>query len=204
MVAKPRFGAGCEDIRRYCWDSKTREVVKASSDRNTIWQPFVNGRFYSVGIIGTGKTCQSVVLPVVTQDIHWDDNSPEYRGGQIPARLKPQQLRQLSELILKIVSLLKVDDGYVGLDLVWWDKNRSEHNLQDGELAYRDQAFGEAEFVEISGEWQVVELNPRLCTSYLGYRKLFPENLAELWWNSKLKLSSINGQKTLSFDARAF
>ncbi|MEP3478137.1 MAG: ATP-grasp domain-containing protein [Fuerstiella sp.] len=214
VVVKNRFGAGCEGIHRYRWGPETQAAVSASDDRTTIWQPFVNGLFYSVGIIGRGTISEPTVLPAVLQKMHWNDDSPAYLGGQIPAELTREQQRKLAERIQQMIELVKFDDGYVGIDLVWCDENYSEQPHQKGALTGCDWSGSEgsgsagatavAGSGEINGEWLLVEMNPRLCTSYLGYRKLFPENLAELWWNSQLKLSAFNSQKTLSFDARAF
>lgn len=190
VVSKNRFGAGCEGIQRYQWGAETAEIVRAGSDLEIIWQRFVTGSFFSVGVIGRGKQLAPIVLPAAEQDMHWNNDIPEYRGGRIPAMLKTEQQRQLTDLVSKVVSVLKIDDGYVGLDLVWCeDEFESNETGGDGQN---------------SPAWQLVELNPRLCTSYLGYRKLFRENLAEFWWNPNLKLSDVSSENPFEFHARGF
>lgn len=177
VIAKSRFGAGCEGIKQYRWGAEVQRLVAKHSEAGFVWQPFVAGQFYSVGVIGRGAGSEPVVLPVVKQFIDWSDASPKYLGGQVPCSGEISNDPGLVELVEKLVSALAVDDGYVGLDLV--------HCPADSESS-----------------WRVVELNPRLCTSYLGYRELFSGNLASCWWRSDGGNPCIRADKVVKFHVR--
>lgn len=179
LIAKPRFGAGCEGVQRYRWNANTLAKVQSISARDVIWQPFVTGQFYSVGVMGRGLGTDPIVLPVASQNLNWDDDHPLYRGGQVPAVLEAEQRRQLAELIDKVISELQINDGYVGFDLIYTDDEKR-------------------------AQWQLVELNPRLCTSYLGYRRLFQQNLARSWWDADLKLSELTTENPVKFGVNVF
>lgn len=174
VVAKNRFGAGCEGIRRHCWGPETPQILHESSDSEVIWQPFVEGTFYSVGIIGRGPDSDPIVLSIAEQNICWSDGVPEYQGGRVPAVLRVDQKLQLTKLIEQVVSAFQRADGYFGLDFVYCG-------------------------LEQTPLWRLVELNPRLCTSYLGYRKLYRENLAAFWWNPLQGLPDVNGENPVEF-----
>ena len=191
VVVKDRFGAGCEGIRRYVWSEGIRQVVEATCDQQMIWQQFMSGKFYSVGILGTGQGTDPLILPAAEQDVCWEGCVPRYQGGRVPAVFSALQQCQLTDLVRQVVSAARIDDGYVGLDLMW-----------SAEIGDIDQCHGDDD--RGNSSWRVVELNPRLCTSYLGYRRLFSENLTECWWNPSFVLSDVTGEKPCEFLATGF
>jgi hypothetical protein len=114
-----------------------------------IVQPFVAGRALSVALIVRGGDKPIEVWPVAEQRLT-SDGRFQYCGGRIPAHDIPT--RQIRELAARAASALPGLRGYAGLDIIVPD------DAPDQPL--------------------VVEVNPRLTTSYLGYRALATRNLA--------------------------
>jgi tyramine---L-glutamate ligase len=91
---------------------------------------------------------QTVALPAARQVLSQDGRF-HYEGGEIP--LVPSLARRAEELGRQTVTAIPGLCGYVGVDLVLGDKPESDH---------------------------VIEVNPRLTTSYIGLRALAETNLA--------------------------
>jgi predicted ATP-grasp superfamily ATP-dependent carboligase len=115
-----------------------------------ILQPFVAGQPASVAFL-VGPGGPLALAPAA-QDLS-SDGRFHYRGGWLP--LPPhlgERAVRLARPAIEVISGLR---GFVGVDLVLGD-------APDG-----------------SEDW-VIEINPRLTTSYLGLRALAETNLAEL------------------------
>ena len=93
----------------------------------------------------------SVALAACKQRIS-DDGRLRYRGGQLP--LAPGLAKRASALGARAIAALPPTKGYVGIDLV-----------------LGREADGSEDFV--------IEVNPRLTTSYVGLRAAAGVNLAE-------------------------
>jgi predicted ATP-grasp superfamily ATP-dependent carboligase len=113
---------------------------------------FVPGMAASVAIL-SGPNGQ-VALEPCKQRIS-DDGRLRYLGGELP--LAPGLAERARSLAERAVAALPAAVGYIGVDLV----------------------LGR----ELSGsEDYVIEVNPRLTTSYVGLRAAAKENLAEAMW----------------------
>lgn len=154
FVVKPRFGAGSVAVYRV----RTRgELASAETafrgDRpfgDPIVQPFVPGAALSVAAIASAGAIE--VFPVGRQRIT-GDGLLHYEGGSLPSSTGSEAA--VAELARRAVAAVPGLHGYVGIDVV---------------LPEEGGGFGPP---------LVVEINPRLTTSYLGYRQLVAENLAE-------------------------
>ena len=152
-VIKPRDGAGSLDVRLI---ESTCELSQISEDlsgahqrREFIIQPYVRGRALSVAMFVIPQD-RIEILPVAEQLLS-DDGMFRYLGGRIPAAgIDRAVVEAIADAVCRSVSGLR---GYVGIDLLLPD-GRPQRPL-------------------------VVEVNPRLTTSYLGYRRLAAINLAE-------------------------
>lgn len=152
LVIKRRDGAGSQEIR-LC---RTRDELQSTPARDHfICQPYVAGRTLSVAAFVDAATGEPTdILPVAEQHLS-DDGEFRYLGGAIPARRLPefpeldQNIRMLIRETCRAVPGLR---GYVGFDLIAPDTEPAGPVL--------------------------VEINPRLTTSYVGYRRLTPGNLA--------------------------
>lgn len=95
------------------------------------------------------------LFPVADQFID-PERGFEYGGGQIPSQWDSAAVRQLAGRVMESIRGLS---GYVGIDLLIPDS----HPVQP----------------------IVVEVNPRLTTSYIGYRALCPENIVRRWLDAR-------------------
>ncbi|MCA9078550.1 MAG: ATP-grasp domain-containing protein [Planctomycetaceae bacterium] len=152
VVVKPRFGAGSQGVRLF---DTIEHAVKANLEGAKcnvdamIVQPFIRGMAISAGVIFLPNGHDFEVLPIATQRLS-TDGTFAYGGGTVPAEIGSHSaVRQLVErACLRLTGLW----GYIGFDLIL-------------------PAFhGDSPVI--------VEINPRLTTSYLGYRQLAKENLA--------------------------
>jgi predicted ATP-grasp superfamily ATP-dependent carboligase len=153
VVCKPRHGAGSQAtflVRDKRELSRCAEQAREEGwDGELIVQPFVPGRAASVAVL-TGPAGR-VALPAAEQVLS-DDCRFHYQGGRLPL---PDRLNERAQLLAgRAVASVEGLRGYVGVDLV----------------------LGEAG--DGSGD-RVIEINPRLTTSYVGLRALAQFNLAE-------------------------
>jgi predicted ATP-grasp superfamily ATP-dependent carboligase len=153
VVCKPRCGAGSQATFLVRDDSELSSCVDQARaegwEGEMIVQPYVPGRAASVALL-TGPG-KRVALPAAEQLLS-DDGRFHYQGGRLalPADLNRRAQRLAGRAAAAVEGLC----GYVGVDLV----------------------LGEAAG---GGGDRVLEINPRLTTSYVGLRALARFNLAE-------------------------
>lgn len=148
-VIKPRFGAGSTST--FLLHSPPEQTMLAGHLADepllnaAIVQPFVRGEPASVAVVCRGDGQGCLPLPPARQCLS-SDGRFHYLGGELPF-LSPiaAQAQEIARLACLAVRGLR---GFVGVDL-----------LVDEE----------------SGRVTVVEINPRLTTSYLGYRQLLAD-----------------------------
>ena len=173
VVVKPRFGAGSQSIFQL-WNlgsGQARALRTSFADepitRQGIVQPWSSGDAISTAaLFGPDGDCLAV-FPVAEQ-IFSLEAPLRYLGGRIPysggvSRHTDHCHIQISEIIRRVGAALGGLRGYIGFDFVF------------------------------TGEEPVlVEINPRLTTSYIGYRELATANLAE-WIVNRRTVSSMIG-----------
>lgn len=162
FVLKPRDGAGSDRVQRLDREHLhlAAKAVALSEREQWIVQPWVPGVACSFGLIGGGLHQSCTILPGAIQRIDENNGRLAYRGGAVPCETRLWDA--MLPLALKMQQSLGNFRGYVGVDVVVPMQNS----------ATSDQR-GDDDF-----EAQVIEVNPRLCTSYVGYRKLCRQNLA--------------------------
>jgi predicted ATP-grasp superfamily ATP-dependent carboligase len=153
IVLKPRHGAG----------SQATFLVRETAELAAAWagyweaglceealvQEFVPGIPASVAFL-IGRDGPVALLPAA-QHLS-EDGRFRYRGGSIP--LPPHLAGRAASLARRAVEAMPALQGYIGVDLVL---GGAEDGSQD----------------------RVIEINPRLTTSYVGLRALAQTNLAE-------------------------
>jgi predicted ATP-grasp superfamily ATP-dependent carboligase len=153
-VVKPRFGAGSQNIFGVQDRQSLRPFRKffaaEPETRQGIIQPWVAGKAVSAAALFGRGGECRAVLPPAEQVLSLDERF-RYLGGRVPYAQRWEP--QIAETIRQVGATVGSFRGYVGFDFIV-DSRR--------------------------GGPVLVEINPRLTTSYIGYRQLAMNNLAEL------------------------
>jgi hypothetical protein len=159
IVVKPRDGAGSQNTFLV---NDANELMRLGGELATgttdeyIEQPFIAGSAVSVALV-IAPSRRSIEVFVPARQCLSDDGRFRYLGGQIPS--DPVDHDAIQRAAVSACCSAPGLRGYVGVDLI----------VPRGEP---DRPV-------------VVEINPRLTTSYLGYRRLTECNLAEWMLNPK-------------------
>lgn len=154
-VVKPRDGAGSwltALIRKDDepkWQLVRKDFIAEGALDRAIVQPWIPGTPLSVGCLCTSSG-RIEMLPTARQ--HLTELSFQYQGGSLPVRLEQSTTTAIEMLVQSACRSINGLRGYIGIDLLLPDQSPSAPVL--------------------------VEINPRLTTSYVGYRKLCQNNLA--------------------------
>lgn len=154
IIVKPRDGAGAVLTFRVetaeDWNRARSAYESCRPQPQAIWQPWVAGCPCSFAVCFISGR-EPVVFPAVAQRFA-DDGTFQFLGGELPfhdPRLSDDARQQLASLIN--ASLGGQLHGYVGVDFI----------------------------LPVDGPPVLLDINPRLTTSYVGYRRLCAGNLAE-------------------------
>ena len=165
-ILKPRDGVGCDGVSfiQFAGDEFSATAEKSTAETTSVdttaierpWliQEYVPGVPCSIGLIGGRGRGPATILPPAIQNLRLQHGQPVYCGGRIPCDLDLQDA--ILPLAEKLASAVGEFSGYLGVDIV-------VRRAFSGELVAT-----------------VIELNPRLCTSYVGYRRATDSNLAGL------------------------
>jgi tyramine---L-glutamate ligase len=187
LVVKPRDGAGSQGIAVV--RGRDEWLVRcANTPGNEIIQPFVEGASLSLAVLvapsgSGGEPGRIEPLGLATQRLSRDGRL-SYEGGELPCREWP--LEPAVAVVRSALATVSGLAGYVGCDLIW--------------------PRGAAAPL-------VCEINPRLTTSYVGYRVLYgpalgrsvvwPEVFAGAAPNAVRVVFGAEGRVTLQGDALA-
>jgi predicted ATP-grasp superfamily ATP-dependent carboligase len=154
MVLKPRHGAGSQATFRIEDQAQLPWCVEQARDEgwqgDLIVQPWVAGQTVSVSVL-MGPG-RTVLLPATEQHLSGDGRF-HYLGGRLP--IAEDLNNRAQGLARRAVEAIPGAQGYLGVDLVLGSAcNGSED--------------------------QVIEVNPRMTTSYVGIRRLARFNVMEL------------------------
>jgi len=150
LVCKPRDGAGCCNTFLIREENELCQIVKDRSIdvENTILQPFVQGVSFSVAAL----FCQSEPVELFPQVIHRMNYEPRISSLAMEIDPQFQVPAAVGRTVAKVGQAIFGLNGYVGFDLIRPDGKGTEPIL--------------------------VEINPRMTTSYLKYRERTSQNLA--------------------------
>ncbi len=164
VVLKPRDGAGsCLTFlvrNQNEWEHAVRLFQSESASENCVMQPFVTGQALSVAVNISFDGASIECLPIAEQHLS-DDGRFQYLGGAIPACIRVAAGDRIRQMVFAICHSIPGLAGYVGIDVL----------------------------LTSAGEPVIVEINPRLTTSYVGYRQLCSGLLPQQWIGSKDKVS---------------
>jgi predicted ATP-grasp superfamily ATP-dependent carboligase len=160
LVVKPRDGVGglfTAVVDRHRVGDAVLRVRQSGFMGELIVQPFITGRALSVAVVPRGNR-PPIILPAAEQfiDSMTGADGPsiawlQYRGGRLPAPVGGS-LPRIHAAVRSLLAGMPPFHGWFGVDLIL---------SGDGSIV-------------------VVDVNPRLTTSYLGYSKAFPGIVARL------------------------
>ncbi|MFV0445199.1 MAG: ATP-grasp domain-containing protein [Planctomycetaceae bacterium] len=176
VVAKPRWGAGSQSIYRCDTAGELRRVSgefdHVQPTTEAIVQPVMPGRAVSAAVLFDFAAGRPpVTFPFAAQDLT-EDGRFGYLGGQVP--VPHSHAASWSRIVERMAGVVSGLRGYVGFDL----------------LLPADHAAA----------LQVIEINPRLTTSYIGYRALAVDNIAPLLVGAAASMPRWH-QQVVKFDA---
>ncbi len=200
-VLKLRMGAGSQGMQRVAspaeWDAAIRQYDSRNRCTEAIAQPLIRGRSLSVGAI-IDRVGTVHLLPVADQFID-PEQGFAYLGGRIPATTETGArdgcIRPLAVPFRpplphsRVHSESRIDCGGEGAERTEYRHLANAPALDSlirETLSTIPGLFGyvgvDVLLPESSPETPlIVEINPRLTTSYVGYQKLCRNNLAALW-----------------------
>jgi predicted ATP-grasp superfamily ATP-dependent carboligase len=150
LIIKPIDGCGSDGVQLLRSEDDLIDWSFMSEYLDDVaMQDFVLGLATSVAVLCGPGGLHP--LPACTQRLS-DDGRFQYLGGECP--LQPGLARRAEKLARQALHGLQTECGYVGLDLVLGE-------AEDGSQDY------------------LIEINPRLTTSYVGLRALSNTNLAQ-------------------------
>ncbi len=159
-VVKQRYGAGGLDMQLLTSTEEYLQFCDNVEPDQFIMQPYVSGQSISVAAITSGPD-NILILPVGSQEFS-PENQFAYVGGQIPSRIRNTAVIEAIESVVRnVVSLIPGLFGWTGFDIILPDDSPTTP--------------------------LVVDINPRLTTSYIGYRALSETNLAAWLINPELR-----------------
>lgn len=154
LVLKPRDGAGSQAT--FLVERRDDFEARLNQARQELpGSEFFFQRFVPGLSVSVGFLVglgQRIALAAGKQHLSQDGRF-HYQGGSMP--LPDPWARRATLLAERAVAAIPGLAGYVGIDLVLGEQPEDD---------------------------VVIEINPRLTTSYLGLRRLARENLAEVWW----------------------
>ncbi len=167
-VIKPRDGAGSWLTFRVRtdspdeWQRAATAYAAAGVAHKALIQPFVAGRPLSVGC-HCPTNGEVEIFPIGQQRLSRDF---QYMGGSIPASLPTRTEVAVHDLVRRACATIPGLCGHIGFDLLLPDADPTRP--------------------------LIVEINPRLTTSYVGYRRLSASNLAARWIHNANPLNDAN------------
>lgn len=156
LVLKPRDGAGSTQTwtvrNAHEWMFAADKQRNAGLANNSIKQPYIVGRALSVGVNISFDGLRIDPLPVAEQHLTTDGRL-RYLGGTIPANVTTAEQQSIHQIVSNACRAIPGLAGYVGFDLI----------------------------LDAAQRIWIVEINPRLTTSYVGYRTGFSAPIPSRW-----------------------
>jgi predicted ATP-grasp superfamily ATP-dependent carboligase len=179
IVIKPDDGVGAEMIYYFKKKKQLNVFFKnpkkfIDPKRKYILQEYVKGKDSSISLIGlSGDIQQTSALPHIL--------SINFQNIQI------KNFKQGSEYY----------GGYTPVENYEQIKQELMNILRLMDLTPFNSYFG-IDFIKCKNSFYLLEINPRLTTSYVGIRNIINKNIAEIIYASKVKSKDINNIKIVN------
>lgn len=150
-IVKPYDGAGCLDTRLFQQSIAVAEFLSQLTDSvrtNMIVQPYIEGLNASLSLFICANHIE--LLSINRQHIENHAGELHYTHSDVLTTPLPISVQHAKQVALTIKQALPGLWGFVGIDLV----------------------------IQANGAISVIEINPRLTTSYVNLRAMLPDNPA--------------------------
>ncbi len=167
VILKPNDGAGAGETWRFKEYSELQGFIMSrlffgsmeceeEAERHAYWrcEEFIPGRAVSVAVL-CGPAGAIALRPATQQIVFAEQGSAAYQGGAL--NLSYAEETRAQKLGLAVANAIPRVIGYIGIDLIL---GNAEDGTQD----------------------TVIEVNPRLTTSYIGLRLATHQSLADAMW----------------------
>ena len=152
-VCKPRFGAGCEDTVVFSSLLKILRFMRAGREQSHIIQLFIQGAAASFNMLCVDA--KVILLSCNEQKIVDTVGVLAYKGCVVNGFSQHRQGFEMAALVL--AARLPGLQGFVGVDVVIGRNHKGHDTLY------------------------IIEINPRLTTSYAGLRQSIKQNPVKLY-----------------------
>jgi len=148
-VLKRRLTAGSTDMQRFASKLELSKHLSCIQNlENWIVQPWLRGKPASLAVVGASDATSNSLQVLGPTEQLFDSSTFSYIGGQGPLDSDPTRLEAFARNLLDAIPGKHA--GWVGIDFL----------IQSDDL------------------WIPLEINARMTSSYLGYRKRYGQNLA--------------------------
>ena len=148
-VLKRRLTAGSTDMQRFASKLELSKHLSCIQNlENWIVQPWLRGKPASLAVVGASDATSNSLQVLGPTEQLFDSSTFSYIGGQGPLDSDPTRLEAFARNLLDAIPGKHA--GWVGIDFL----------IQSDDL------------------WIPLEINARVTSSYLGYRKRYGQNLA--------------------------
>jgi len=148
-VLKRRLTAGSTDMQRFASKLELSKHLSCIQNlENWIVQPWLRGKPASLAVVGASDATSNSLQVLGPTEQLFDSSTFSYIGGQGPLDSDPTRLEAFARNLLDAIPGKHA--GWVGIDFL----------IQSDDL------------------WIPLEINARVTSSYLGYRKRYGQDLA--------------------------
>jgi predicted ATP-grasp superfamily ATP-dependent carboligase len=169
FVLKPRDGAGgggCQRVESQ--DQLKKAIDNLENPAQWIVQEWRDGRHCSVAmLVDEYGTCR--VLGATEQLLRFDETGFHYLGARGP--LAKHEIHGIENWCQQVLALIPGAFGWIGIDYIATESN----DLESQEIVPTNLSRSEM----YCSTRTLIEINPRLTTSYLLYRQVYGPKLSE-------------------------
>ncbi|MCU0710745.1 MAG: ATP-grasp domain-containing protein [Pirellula sp.] len=175
FVLKPRDGAGGGGCSRYeTWEQTLEAVLGLASPDRWIVQEWNVGRHCSVAMLVEDSGALRV-LGATEQLLKFDENGFHYLGARGP--LTHQETQGIENWCQQVLALIPGAFGWIGIDYLALEHEPTQDSRPTE--SSRRERVDEGRSELYCSNRMLIEINPRLTTSYLLYRQVYGPGLSQ-------------------------
>ena len=172
LIAKPRFGVDCDNIKIIASKNDIDELEEIYGDGSRfIIQPYIEGDICSVCLISDGRV--ALPLSLNKQIVEIDENGGEYLGGYVPYEHPLKE--KVFEYAKKACEFIPGLKGFIGIDFI----------IEDNYIYLLE--INSRFTTSYVGLQKIININIAKTIIDLIDKKISVEDIGEIKYNSKAK-----------------